>query len=75
VPEKKVIHTVAVDIPRGHPSDYGHPSARISGKKNVTYGDGCLSEDPKELIRVYEGKIERGRPKDKLEPEKKYTTM
>jgi len=34
-----------------------------------------LSEDPKELIRVYEGKIERGRPKDKLEPEKKYTTM
>ncbi|MDP6524256.1 MAG: hypothetical protein QGH15_08535 [Kiritimatiellia bacterium] len=43
--------------------------------KNVTYGDGCLSKAPKELIRVYKGRIERGRPVDKLEPEKKYTSM
>ncbi len=43
--------------------------------KNVTYGDGCLSKDPKELIRQYQGKIQRGRPTESLKPEKKYTSM
>ena len=43
--------------------------------KNVTYGDGCLSKDPNELLREYKGKMHRGRPTEPLKPEKKYTTM
>ncbi|MDP6542400.1 MAG: hypothetical protein QGH60_00330 [Phycisphaerae bacterium] len=43
--------------------------------KNVTYGDGCLSKDPKELIRQYKGKTRRGRPVEPLKPEKKYISM
>lgn len=50
--------------------------AAAAGKwKNVTYGAGCLSKDPKELIREYKGNISRGRPLEQLTPEKKYTTM
>ena len=36
--------------------------------KNVTFGDGCLSKDPKELIR----EIKKGKPQT---PDKKYTSM
>ena len=43
--------------------------------KNVTYGEGCLSRDPKALIREYTGKIERARPVEPLRPDKKYTSM
>jgi len=43
--------------------------------KNVSYGAGCLSKDPKELIREYKGKMHRGRPMEPLKPEKKYTSM
>ncbi|MBL7133084.1 MAG: hypothetical protein ISS78_03215 [Phycisphaerae bacterium] len=49
------------------------PGAAVVEKwKNVTYGDGCLSKDPGELIREYKGKINRGRPMEKLTPDKKY---
>jgi hypothetical protein len=41
--------------------------------KNVTYGDGCLSQNPGELLREYEGKVLRGRPAERLEPLEKYT--
>jgi len=52
------------------------PDASSAAKwKNVTYGDGCLSKDPKELMREYKGKVIRGRPVEPLKPEKKYTTM
>jgi hypothetical protein len=52
------------------------PDASAAAKwKNVTYGDGCLSKDPKELMREYKGKIHRGRPAEPLKPEKKYTSM
>jgi len=43
--------------------------------QNVTFGDGCLSKDPKELLREYKGKMHRGRPMEPLKPEKKYTSM
>ncbi len=43
--------------------------------KNVTFGAGCLSKDPKKLIREYQGKMHRGRPMEPLKPEKKYTSM
>ena len=45
--------------------------------KNISFGDGCLSKDPNELVRGYEAeikKMERGHPMSILEPEKKYTT-
>ena len=45
------------------------PGADVFKKwKNVTFGDGCLSKDPKELIRENKD----GKP---LPPDKKYTTM
>ncbi|MHC4201431.1 MAG: hypothetical protein ACYSU0_15685 [Planctomycetota bacterium] len=45
------------------------PSADVFRKwKNVTFGDACLSKDPKELIRENKS----GKP---LPPEKKYTSM
>jgi hypothetical protein len=45
------------------------PNADIFKKwKNVTFGEGCLSKDPKELIR----EINKGKPQT---PDKKYTTM
>ncbi len=51
------------------------PDAAAAAKwKNVTYGDGCLSTDPKELIREYKGKTHRGRPTEPLKPEEKYTS-
>ena len=46
--------------------------------KNVTFGDGCVSEDPKDLVRGYEAELaETGvsRPTSPLEPKKQYTTM
>jgi len=43
--------------------------------KNVSFGDGCLSKDPKELARDYKGKLHRGQPTDPLEPKKEYTSM
>ena len=52
------------------------PDASAVAKwKNVTFGNSCLSTDPKELIREYKGKVIRGRPAEKLKPEKKYTSM
>lgn len=52
------------------------PDAAATQKwKNVTFGDGCLSKEPKELIREYKGKMHRGRPMEPLKPEKKYTSM
>ena len=52
------------------------PDASAVAKwKNVTFGNSCLSKDPKELIREYKGKVIRGRPAEKLKPEKKYTSM
>ena len=39
--------------------------------KNVSFGKGCLSKDAKKLIREYKGKIVRGRPVDKLKPDRK----
>jgi len=50
-------------------------AATVEKWKNITYGDGCLSKDPKELIREYKGEILRGRPMEPLTPEKKYTSM
>ena len=34
-------------------------AALVEKWKNVTYGDGCLSKDSKELVRVYKGKVNR----------------
>ncbi len=50
-------------------------AAAVEKWKNVTFGDGCLSTDPKELIREYKGKMHRGRPMEPLKPEKRYTSM
>jgi hypothetical protein len=45
------------------------PSADVfKNWKNVTFGDACLSKDPKDLLRENKG----GKP---LPPDKKYTTM
>ena len=47
------------------------PSADVFATwKNVTFGEGCLSQDPKELIREVNPK--KG---EQLTPDKKYTTM
>ncbi len=43
---------------------------KSKGWKNVTFGDACLSKDPKELIREIGGK-----KKLKQTPDKKYTSM
>ena len=52
------------------------PDATVVEKwENVTYGDGCLSADPKELIREYTGEVNRGRPTVLLTPEHPYTSM
>jgi len=45
--------------------------------KNISFGDACLSKDPKELVRGYEAEIaemEKGHPLSILEPVAKYTT-
>jgi len=46
--------------------------------KNVTFGDGCVSKDPKNLVRGYEAELAEmggGHPTSTLEPKKQYTTM
>jgi len=50
----------------------------IKSWKNVTFGDGCVSKDPKDLVRGYEAELaETGgsHPTSPLEPKKQYTTM
>jgi len=45
--------------------------------KNISFGDGCLSRDPNELVRGYKAELAEmgGRhPMSTLEPKKKYTT-
>jgi len=45
--------------------------------KNISFGDGCLSKDPNELVRGYEAetaKMGKGNAMSILEPETKYTT-
>jgi len=49
----------------------------IEAWKNVTYGDACLSRDPKELVRSYEAEIKErgeGHPMWTWEPKEKYTS-
>jgi len=49
----------------------------FEGWENISFGDGCLSRDPKDLARSYEAEIEKmggGHPTSPLQPEKKYTT-
>ncbi|NQT38329.1 MAG: hypothetical protein HQ581_12605 [Planctomycetes bacterium] len=49
----------------------------FEGWENISFGDGCLSRDPKDLVRGYEAEIEKmggGHPTSPLQPEKKYTT-
>ncbi len=41
--------------------------------KNISFGDGCLSKDPKDLVRGYEAEVDKWH--ETLEPKKKYTTM
>jgi len=56
------------DLPRG---GILTPGADIfKNWKNVSFGDACLSKDPKELIRQY-----NPRDKKQLAPEKKYISM
>jgi len=46
--------------------------------KNVTFGDGCISKDPNDLVRGYEAELAEmggGHPTSPLEPKKQYTTM
>ena len=66
--DAKIENVRFVDLPRG---GIVTPDADIfKNWKNVSFGDACLSKDPKELIR-------RHNPRDKkqLAPEKKYTSM
>jgi len=46
--------------------------------KNISFGDGCLSKDPNELVRGYEAAIAKmkknAHPTSILEPEKEYAT-
>jgi len=45
--------------------------------KNIAFGDGCLSNDPIELVRGYKAELEEiggGHPMSTLEPKEKYTT-
>jgi len=45
--------------------------------ENISFGDACLSKDPKDLVRGYEAELAKtggGHPTSPLEPEKKYTT-
>jgi len=73
VPETQVENVRFEDLHRGGIVTPSAPAAK--NWKNVAFGDGCLSKDPKELIREYTGKIDRGRPVDPLTPEKEYTSM
>jgi len=43
--------------------------------KNVTFGDGCISKDPKDIFREYKGKVYRSQPRLRDLPViKKYIT-
>lgn len=45
--------------------------------KNISFGDACLSRDPKDLVRSYEAELAEmggGHPMSTLEPKEKYTT-
>ena len=45
--------------------------------KNVSFGDGCLSREPKDLLRSYEAELAEtggGHPMSTLEPKKQYTS-
>ncbi len=49
----------------------------LNGWKNISFGDACLSKDPKELVRGYEAELAEtggGHPMSTLEPKEKYTT-
>jgi len=49
----------------------------FNGWKTISFGDACLSRDPKELVRSYEAELEEmggGHPMSTLEPKEKYTT-
>ena len=72
-PETEIKNVRFEDLHRG--GIVVHDAAAAKNWKNVTYGNGCLSKDPKELIREYKGKVHRGRPMEQLKPEKKYTSM
>jgi hypothetical protein len=56
------------DLPRGGIVTPG--TDIFKNWKNVSFGDACLSKDPKELIRHH-----NPRDKKQLAPEKKYTSM
>jgi len=71
--ETEIVNVRFEDVHRG---GIVLPDASAAAKwKNVTYGSGCLSKDPRELMREYKGKTHRGRPAEPLKPEKKYTAM
>jgi|GEM_PF-844249 len=50
-------------------------SAATKNWKNVTYGNGCLSKNPEEMIREYTGQVLRGQPTEPLAPETQYITL
>lgn len=50
-------------------------AAEAASWKHVSYGEGCLSKDPEELIREYKGDVQRGRPTELPKPEKPYTSL
>ena len=43
--------------------------------RNISFGGGCLSKNPDELVREYKGKLVRGQPAEPLKPEQGYTSM
>jgi len=50
----------------------------FEGWRNVTFGDGCVSTAPVDLVRGYEAELAEiggGHPMSTLEPKKQYTTM
>ncbi len=72
-PEAEVENVRFEDLHRGGIVTPGLSAA--ANWKNVTYGEGCLSKNPNELIREYKGEFRNGRPIELLAPEKKYTSM
>ncbi len=49
----------------------------FNGWQNVSFGDACLSRNPKGLVRSYEAELAEmggGHPMSTLEPKEKYTT-
>jgi len=46
--------------------------------KSISFGDGCVSKDPKNLVRGYKAELAEmggGHPTSPLEPKQQYTTM